>query len=384
LSPKDAKKNAVKEKARRERIQKGLQDPTKMDDFDDEEEDSQQQQLLSTTFLDDKDKRVLGWKRFNPSTVPSGLKYEASVLGTQSLPRLGVPEIAFLGRSNVGKSSLLNKLSSLTTSSASDVARVGKTPGATASVNLYALYDKKEKPILGMVDLPGFGYAKLSKTVQESVQLAAERYLGKRTELMLGILLVDVRREPSEDDRAVLAALYDMNVPIVVVATKMDKCTKNELEPLLEQIRMGLGLPMGQPLCVSSVTGEGVKPLWSIILEGCEVGVEDFKAKLLERGGDKQQNNNNDNDNVEEEYDEDAVYDQGYDWIHDGAVVYEGGDDDEDDYLDTYDDGDEDSWNLEDNQLQIDTNEQQQQQQKLESIKFLKRKAREMERGGQV
>ena len=111
---------------------------------------------------------------------------------------------------------------------------MGKTPGATASVNLYSLNAsaaKKNRPLLAFADLPGFGYAKLSKEVKESVEMAAERYLGKRKELALGILLVDVRRVPSDDDRAVLTALYDMGVPILVVATKIDKIgSKNMLE----------------------------------------------------------------------------------------------------------------------------------------------------------
>lgn len=167
--------------------------------------------------------------------------------------------LPFFLRSNVGKSSLLNRLSSFSRREEgfNDVARVGKTPGATASVNLYAFYDKKEKPLLGFVDLPGFGYAKLSKGIKESVQQTAEKYLGKRTELVLGILLVDIRRVPSEDDRIVLAALFDMGVPIVVVATKTDKLSKNEVEYRLEDIRDGLGLPEGQPMRVSSRTGEG-------------------------------------------------------------------------------------------------------------------------------
>jgi len=161
-------------------------------------------------------------------------------------------------------------------------ARVGKTPGATASVNLYAVKGRKsrrrEMDLLGFADLPGFGYAKLSKSVKESVEAAAERYLARRKELVLGILLVDVRRVPSEDDRAVLAALYDMGVPLLVVATKVDKLKANALPKAVEGVRVNLGLPEGQPLCVSSVSGEGIKEVWKILLDACEEKVEEWRG----------------------------------------------------------------------------------------------------------
>ena len=208
-----------------------------------------------------------------------------------------------------GKSSLLNRLTATLSSSSTTQARVGKTPGATASVNLYALAkystssstggsstdsNSHYKDLLGLADLPGFGYAKLSKELQESVQEAAENYLNKRRELALGILLVDVRRDISDNDRAVLAALYDMGVPLLVVATKLDKL-KNDAERTrqLQTIQQGLGLPEGQPLAVSSVTGEGVKQLWNILLEACETSVVEFRqtydddaAKLQEDNDD--------------------------------------------------------------------------------------------------
>jgi GTP-binding protein len=240
---------------------------------------------------------------------------------------------------------------------------VGKTPGATASVNLYALYDKKEKPILGFVDLPGFGYARLSKDVQESVQRTAERYLSQRGELVLGILLVDIRRLPSEDDRIVLAALYDLGVPIVIVATKVDKISKTELETQLEENRQKLGLPEGQPFFVSSVTGEGIKALWSLILEACEQGVQEF-CKKLERS-------NSDDDHVAsravDQTQGDSVHGQGYDWINSEEIIYE----DED-----YEGYDEDDSTV--------SNEVRMQPEQRETLKSLKKKARRMERGGEV
>ncbi|KAL7505037.1 hypothetical protein ACHAXN_002576 [Cyclotella atomus] len=259
MGEKDMKKNVEAEKLRRERINLGLESPSAGIAMA-KEQKIKADVSGSNRLISEKDRVMLKWKRFNSQTAPSELRMVGGYLNKQLPPSLGVPEIAFLGRSNVGKSSLLNRL---VTKAAGDSARVGKTPGATASVNLYALLGPSKggnslkskgpstaegKPILGFADLPGFGYAKLSKETKESVEEAAERYLGKRRELALGILLVDSRRIPSEDDRVVLAALFDMGVPIIVVATKSDKLKANEIEPAMRNIREGLGLPDGQPL----------------------------------------------------------------------------------------------------------------------------------------
>ncbi len=353
--------------------------------------------LVSIDFLSEADRSLLRWKPFNPSTVPKGMQYVGSYLGKQLPPRLGVPEIAFLGRSNVGKSSLLNRLAAMTSSSSTtstnsaakgssstplpkDQARVGKTPGATAAVNLYAMLgsrsiQKEPKPILGMTDLPGFGYARLSKEVQESVQEAAERYLQKRKELALGILLVDIRRnEPSDDDRAVLAALYDLGVPLVVVATKVDKMSSaHQLESSLEGIRQGLGLPEGQPLCLSSVTGQGVKEMWRIILEACEDKVQELNREF--KGGsdnDKEPGGDDEEEEGEAEVFRDAddiFYSQGYDWIQgvgaDNRTDDAEYDDDQDSEYDEMEDAYQPSF-------------------APESIHSLKRRARDLERNGEI
>ena len=188
---------------------------------------------------------------------------------------------------------------------------------------------------------------------------------------MLGILLVDIRREPSEDDRIVLAALYDMGVPIVVVATKIDKVSKAELENQLEKIRYGLGLPDGQPFCVSSVTGEGTKALWKLILEACEIGVEDFRKKL-ERGNGAETTNKELAANGD---DDGEVYSQGYDWIQGDAIYAES--DNEDDY-------DEGDYYSSEEEAESTGNANNDVSVKRESLKDLRRKARRMERDGNV
>jgi GTP-binding protein len=385
LSQNDAKKNVVNELRRRDAIKEGTAEEQEYLDDDIYEEP----QVLSKAFLSDTDKRLLNWKRFSPDKVPTGTRFVGAYLDRNLPPRLGVPEVAFLGRSNVGKSSLLNRLSFSARSSASDQARVGKTPGATASVNLYALHDAKQKEIMGWVDLPGFGYAKLSKETKESVQKAAEHYLDKRKELMLGILLVDIRRVPSNDDRAVLAALFDQGVPIVVVATKVDKVSPLEREQALEIIRDGLGLPDGQPLSVSSTTGEGTRDLWKIIMEACEAGIEEFKQKYdIDAAREKAEDDYEDmmlgdgnSDSEPFEDSEDIVYSQGFDWIHDSGVKYEGDDNEAEEEDTDWEDDEEDS--------AAEANKKQQMQatreaKKLESIVYLRRKAREMEKNGEV
>jgi len=359
----DSKKNVEAEKVRRERIRLGLDSPSdgNINKLAKKADVSGSNRLVSTA-----DRTMLSWKRFNPVSAPSDLTMVGAYLGRKIPPSLGVPEVAFLGRSNVGKSSLLNKLVS---KAGGDTARVGKTPGATASVNLYALLGQPKrkgansipggeaKPILGFADLPGFGYAKLSKETKANVEEAAERYLGRRRELALGVLLVDSRRTPTADDRAVLAALFDMGTPLIVVATKSDKLKGSEVEAAMSTIREGLGLPDGQPLRVSGVTGENVRDLWRIILDACETRVDELKSAIEEGRDDggvmRVMQDDDDEEEEEGEIDdwynedlsddegdddvvetfvdgEDIVYDQGYDWVQgeglDGAGEQGAGD----------------------------------------------------------
>lgn len=320
---------------------------------------------VSKTFLSNEDKTLLAWKRFAQSQQDE-IDFIGAYLDYQLPPKLGAPEVAFLGRSNVGKSSLLNKLVG------SETARVGKTPGATASVNLYGMF-RKNKAILGLVDLPGFGYAKLSKESKESVRQAAENYLGKRRELMLGILLVDIRRDPSDDDRAVLAAMFDIGVPIIVVATKVDKLSKTQLDDSLTTIQEGLGLPEGQPFCVSSMTGEGIKDLWRIIMEVCESGVAEFKAKVEEGKLDEAGP-----ESLPFADEDDIAYNQGFDWVHDNSSVMYEGDEGDAFYYEDEMEGEEGFYYEEEEE------EEDIESMKKQSMKYLRQKAKDMERRGEL
>lgn len=173
----------------------------------------------------------------------------------QELPVLDLPEIAFAGRSNVGKSSALNTLLAR-----KRVARTSSTPGRTQAINLFRLGD------LGVfADLPGYGYAKVPQHVQDRWKETIEAYLTTREALRMVVLLVDARRAPTPLDGQLLWALVETGVPSLVVATKVDKLKRNERSRNLAAIRREFQLPQGQPLPFSSVTKEGRDALWDRI-----------------------------------------------------------------------------------------------------------------------
>ena len=416
MGERDMKKNVENEKVRRERINSGLVSPSEGSGKEDKQK-LKADVTGSNRLLKPIDRAMLSWKRFNPAIVGSSdLTMVGAYLDRNLPPSLGVPEVAFLGRSNVGKSSLLNKLVSR---AAGDTARVGKTPGATASVNLYALLEQSKNkgnnnnnrrrpdggessPIIGFADLPGFGYAKLSKDTKESVEEAAERYLGRRRELALGVLLVDSRRVPNADDRAVLAALFDMGVPLIVVATKSDKLKINEVETAMATIRDGLGLPDGQPLRVSGVTGEGVRDLWRIILDACETRVNELKEAIEEGrddGGsmrvivDEEDESGDfyddvfegDEDEEEEDFedDDDVVYDQGYDWVQ-AESFGEEAESSSGDFYDTFYEGDDEYEGFVSNPNGFKNEEMQMSEKEAFKLKNLRLRADEMERRGEI
>lgn len=173
------------------------------------------------------------------------------------------PEVAFLGRSNVGKSSLINKLLG------SKEAKVSSTPGRTRAINFFALMEGTEhkhklKPELIFADLPGYGYAKISKSISAEWPTFIEPYLAEREQLALCICLVDSNIPPQESDIMLITALRAMGRPHLVVATKTDKLSGNGLAKSLTTLKRALGEDRILP--VSSKTENGVKPLWPEIL----------------------------------------------------------------------------------------------------------------------
>ena len=172
-------------------------------------------------------------------------------------PPSDLPEIAFAGRSNVGKSSLLNTLIRR-----KSFARVSRTPGRTREVNFFRVNNG-----FVLVDLPGYGYARISKEKKAEWRPLIEAYL-KRTDQLRGIvLLLDIRREPSDDDRAMLDFLAEVEVPTIVALTKTDKLSKTAAREKVAEIARVLSLDAEQVIPFSANTGEGRVELLEAIVE---------------------------------------------------------------------------------------------------------------------
>lgn len=151
-------------------------------------------------------------------------KFEKSYGLSTQLPPGNIPEIAFAGRSNVGKSSLLNKLFNR-----KSLARVSSVPGKTITINFYDVDGKK------FVDLPGYGYAKLSKSEKERFGELMEGYFQQGRNIKLVVQLVDMRHKPSADDYGMIDFMQQMNIPFIIVMTKSDKLKVKEYKRRLEE-----------------------------------------------------------------------------------------------------------------------------------------------------
>lgn len=166
-----------------------------------------------------------------------------------------LPEVAFLGRSNVGKSSLLNSLLQR-----KGLARTSNTPGRTQSLNYFLINGK-----FYFVDLPGYGYARVSKAMRSDWGKMAEDYLAKREQLVLSVQLIDSRHEPTAQDRQLFEWLRHYRKPRLIVATKSDKLSSNELRKNIE--RIGKVLSDVSIIPYSAVTGRGREEVWRAIDE---------------------------------------------------------------------------------------------------------------------
>jgi GTP-binding protein len=162
-------------------------------------------------------------------------------------PDSALPEVAFAGRSNVGKSSLLNSLVRR-----KSFARVSRTPGRTREINFFRVNNG-----FVLVDLPGYGYARISKEKKSEWRPMIESYLRRTTQLRGLVLLLDIRREPSDDDRAMLDFLAEVEVPTIVALTKTDKLSKAAAQESAAAISRSLALEADQVIAFSAQTGEG-------------------------------------------------------------------------------------------------------------------------------
>lgn len=168
-----------------------------------------------------------------------------------------LPNIVFSGKSNVGKSSVINRLLNR-----KNFARVGQSPGKTIHVN-YFLIDKQ----VYFVDLPGYGYAKVSKSERERWGKLMEQFFAVEGFIDLGVMIVDSRHKPTADDVTMAQWFKSTGCPLVVVANKCDKLKKSEIEPNLEAIRLTLGLDDTVPLILfSAEKGTGREALFAEIL----------------------------------------------------------------------------------------------------------------------
>lgn len=189
--------------------------------------------------------------------------FKAAYGTSEQLPASTGPEVSFAGRSNVGKSSLLNKLMYR-----KGLAKVSQTPGKTATINFYDVdgYD--------FVDLPGYGYAKVSKSEKGRWSELIEGYFNQDRRFALVISLVDVRHDPSALDAHMVNYLAEAGLPFAVALTKADKLSKQQANKQRAAIRKKLDLPKGTPLVLtSSEKGEGVEELRTLIasyIRDCE------------------------------------------------------------------------------------------------------------------
>lgn len=184
-----------------------------------------------------------------------------SATKASDFPRDRLPQTVFAGRSNVGKSSVINRLLNR-----KNFARVGSAPGKTTHIN-YFLIDGQ----LYLVDLPGYGYAQVSKQERDRWGRLIESWFADTTLMTLGVLIVDARHKPTADDRTMSDFFLGTGKPFVVVANKLDKLKKSELEGNLQQIRTVLEVPEEVPVIpFSAEKGDGRQQLLDLILSYSE------------------------------------------------------------------------------------------------------------------
>ena len=182
-----------------------------------------------------------------------------SAVSESDFPREGIPEVVFAGRSNVGKSSLINRLAGK-----AKLARTSATPGKTQSINFYRINDA-----FFFVDLPGFGYAKAGKQTVQQWKKLIEQYFGNRSTIVLVIQLVDSRMPPTSLDLRLSEWLAKLKIPRMIVATKSDKLSNNQRNTAMRTISKLLGM---QSVVMSSAeTGTGCKEVWKRMLQATAI-----------------------------------------------------------------------------------------------------------------
>jgi len=190
-------------------------------------------------------------------------RFLAAATDAAHFPAPSLPEIAFLGRSNVGKSSVINSLVG------DKVARTSSTPGRTRAINFFEIrWPGKPRPELIFADLPGYGYARISREISQEWPKFIEPYLNERPTLGLCVVLVDANVPPQQSDRQLLDFLSSSNHNFLLVATKSDRLSTNQLHTALRTLAQEY--PAARPLPFSAKTGSGRDELWKQIRQAAE------------------------------------------------------------------------------------------------------------------
>ncbi|WP_350342591.1 ribosome biogenesis GTP-binding protein YihA/YsxC [Proteinivorax tanatarense] len=179
-------------------------------------------------------------------------EYLISAVKPHQYPPEMYPEIAFVGRSNVGKSSIINTLVNR-----KNMARTSGKPGKTQTINFYDVNNQ-----LRFVDLPGYGFAKVSKEQKIGWKKMIESYLLNRTPLQGVVQLIDLRHKPTEEDQGMFSWLLENNFPVLLVATKSDKLSKNQIHKNLKIVCDVLSVPKDYPIVFSANTKTGKEEVW--------------------------------------------------------------------------------------------------------------------------
>ncbi len=188
-------------------------------------------------------------------------EFVTSIADLGRLPTDGLPQIVFSGKSNVGKSSVINRVLNR-----KNFARVGESPGKTTHINFFRIDQRAY-----FVDLPGYGYAKVSKAEKERWGKLMEQYFAVPERIALGILIVDARHKPTANDVTMSEYFQNAGRPFLVVANKLDKLKKSELEPNMAQIRSTLALSEDTRLIpFSAEKGTGRDALVKAIMDVCD------------------------------------------------------------------------------------------------------------------